>query len=203
MWRLLLLFPLIGALGGCAYFYAKPPSGVDATGQGEKTDYVIGPGDGLQIFVWRNPELSIIIPVRPDGKIAVPLIQDVQASGRTPGQLSEVIAAKLGKYIQEPQVTIILQTAVGQDQTAIKVIGEALAPRVIPYHVGITLIEVMAVVGGLTEFSDGNRAYLVRFVNGQPKRYRLRIKTLLKSGDMRANIELAPGDVISIPERWY
>jgi polysaccharide export outer membrane protein len=183
--------------------YAKPPSRVEATGATEKVDYVIAAGDGIQIFVWRNPELSITVPVRPDGNISVPLIQDVQAAGRTPSQLSEVIAAKLGKFVQEPQVTIIVQAATGQSETSIKVIGEAIQPRVLPYHVGITLIEVMAAVGGLTDFADGNRAYLIRYVGGQPKRYRLRIASLLRSGDMRSNIELAPGDIISIPERWY
>jgi polysaccharide export outer membrane protein len=203
MWRLLLLFPVFGSLSGCANFYAMPPSRTEATGAIEKIEYVIGAGDTVQIFVWRNPELSVAVPVRPDGRISVPLIQDVQAAGRTPGQLSEVIAARLGKFVQEPQVTVILQTAAGQDQTSIKVIGEAIQPRVVPYHVGITLIEVMATAGGLTDFADGNRAYLVRYVDGKPKRYRLRIASLLRSGDMRANIELAPGDVVSIPERWY
>ena len=203
MWRLLILFPLLGVLGGCAYFYARPPSRVEAVGQIDQTDYVIAAGDTLTVFVWRNPELSLPVPVRPDGRISVPLIQDVQAAGRTPGQLCEVIAAKLGKYIQEPQVTVIVQAAGGQDQTSIKVIGEAITPRVVPYHVGLTLIEVMANVGGLTDFADGNRSYLIRYVNGKPKRFRLRIASLLRSGDMRANIELAPGDVISIPERWY
>ncbi|MFO1187517.1 MAG: XrtA/PEP-CTERM system exopolysaccharide export protein [Alphaproteobacteria bacterium] len=203
MWRLLVLVPLLGVLSGCAYFYSRPPTRVEAGGLTDKIDYVIGTGDSVQVFVWRNPDLSIIVGVRPDGKISVPLIQDVQAAGRTPGQLSEVIAAKLGKYVQEPQVTVIVQSATGQNETAVKVIGEAVQPRVIPYHVGMTLIEVMASVGGLTDFADGNRSYLIRYVNGQPKRYHLRIASLLRSGDMRTNIELAPGDIISIPQRWY
>lgn len=203
MWRLIVLVPLLGVLSGCAYFYSRPPARVEASGLTDKIDYVIGTGDSVQVFVWRNPDLSIIVGVRPDGKISVPLIQDVQAAGRTPGQLSEVIAAKLGKYVQEPQVTVIVQSAVGQNETAVKVIGEAVQPRVIPYHVGMTLIEVMASVGGLTDFADGNRAFLIRYVNGQPKRYHLRIAALLRSGDMRTNIELAPGDIISIPQRWY
>lgn len=205
MQRLLLVLLAAVSLSGCAYFFPRPPAKLD-TGDpqlAKRADYQIGPGDQVQVFVWRNPELTVLVPVRSDGKISVPLLQDVQAAGRTPKELSISIADKLSEYIQEPQVTVIVETSAGRSETNIRIIGEAMQPKVLPYHMGITLIDVMAEAGGLTEFADGNRAYLAREVNGKPKRYHLRIASLLKSGNMKANIELAPGDVIVIPERWY
>jgi len=200
MWRLAIIFPVF-ALCGCAYFYARPPSRVEAAQQ--SVEYVIAAGDVVQISVWQNTELTLTVTVRPDGNISMPLLGDVQAAGRTPMQLSSFIQGKLGSFVHSPQVTTIIQTANGQGGTNIKVLGEAIQPRIVPYHVGITLIEVMAEAGGLTDYADGNRASLIRVVGGKSHRYRLRIASLLKSGNMAANVELAPGDVINIPERWY
>lgn len=187
-------------LAGCAYFRPSPPQDVEAA---QPKEYVIAPGDRLQIFVWRNPDLSVVVPVRPDGKISVPLLQDVQASGVTTAALSASIADALSNYIQEPQVTVMLENSAALSLWNVRVVGEAVQPKVVPYQVGLTLIDVMAQVGGLTEFADGNRAILIRDVNGKRKKYHLRIADLVKRGDMRVNAELLPGDVITIPERWY
>jgi polysaccharide biosynthesis/export protein len=198
--RIAVVALVTGLVTGCAYFRAPPPQDVEAA---HPREYVIAPGDSLQIFVWRNPDLSVTAPVRPDGRISVPLLQDVQASGTTAAALGASIASALSNYIQDPQVTVILQNSAALSLWNIRVVGEAVQPKVVPYQVGLTLMDVMAQVGGLTEFADGNRASLIREVNGRRKKYHLRIADLVKDGDMRVNAELLPGDVISIPERWY
>lgn len=193
---------LASSLGGCAYFYARPPVTVASSGAAQ-SDYMIGPGDALEVFVWQNPEVTTTQTVRPDGKISVPLLQDVEVVGHTPAELSSNISQALSHYIHDPHVTVILQSTAGRSETNIRVIGEAQTPRVIPYYANITLLDVMAEAGGLTQYADGNRAFLVRTDGAKHKRYHLRIGSLLNSGDLRANIQLEPGDTIIIPERWY
>lgn len=170
----------------------------------EQADYLIGAGDSLQIFVWRNPELSTEAPVRPDGKITTPLVQDIQAQGKTPSQLAADIKAALGAYVQDPVVTVLVKSvAAPTNAAAIRVIGAAVTPKTVPYHAGLTALDVMIEVGGLTTFASGNRAVLIRREHGAYRSYPLRLNDLVRSGDLRANINLKPGDIIRIPERWF
>jgi polysaccharide biosynthesis/export protein len=202
MLRVILLI-LATSLAGCAYFYPKAPPTVAATAGVKPTEYIISAGDTLDVFVWHNSDLSISAPVRPDGRISVPLLGDVLAAGLTPTQLGDSIEADLSRFVQKPVVTIIVRTTGGVSNNNVRVIGEAVQPRVVPYYVGITLMDVVANVGGLTTFADGNRAYLIRSVDGKPKKFRLRIGSLIRGGDMTANVQLAPNDTIVIPQRWY
>lgn len=168
------------------------------------SSYVISPGDELQVFVWKNPDLTTNAPVRPDGKITVPLVQDVQAQGKTPLQLSADLTVALAKYIQQPQVTVVVRTfAAPSNEAAIRVIGAAVAPKTVPYRAGITAMDVMITLGGLPTFAAGNRAEMLRTENGVTKSYPLRLQDLMKGGDLKANVVLKPGDVIRIPERMF
>lgn len=205
MWRAcVVVVTVLGMVGGCAYFRPKAPVEPAESTLGSPAAYRIGSGDVLQVFVWRNPELTTSVPVRPDGGISIPLLQDVIAAGKTPTELAADIKVALSKYVQEPVVTVIVQTVAGSSESNVRVVGQAVSPQAIPYRVGLTLLDVMTQVGGLTEFADGNRAVLVRKgADGKYKQYRLRINSLMKYGNMRANVELAPGDVIRIPERWF
>jgi polysaccharide export outer membrane protein len=166
-------------------------------------EYVIGPLDNLNVFVWRNPELSEAVPVRPDGRISTPLIEDLPAAGKTPTQLSRDIEEQLKKYIQEPIVTVIVTAFNGPYSRQVRVIGEATHPQAIPYRDNMTLLDVMIAVGGLTQFAAGNRATIVRTVNGTETNYRVRVADLIKSGDVTANVQLLPGDVLIIPQSWF
>jgi polysaccharide export outer membrane protein len=166
--------------------------------------YLIGPSDQLSINVWHQPELSSQPIVRPDGKISVPLIEDMPAAGKTPTQLGNAIATALKEYVQEPKVTVIVTNFVGPFNRQIRVIGEAARPQAIPYRHNMTVLDVMIQVGGLTEFASGNRAILTRAgENGAPERYRLRLYDLLNNGDVAANAHVMPGDVIVIPQSYF
>lgn len=178
---------------------AKPVSATTA----QPTEYRIGSDDTLQIFVWRNPELSNTVSVRPDGKITIPLIEDLQATGKTPTELARDIEKQLSVYIQDPIVTVIMRGFVGLPKDRIRVVGEAARPQAIPYRSEMTLLDIMIQVGGLTDFADGNRATLTRVVGGKQKQYRLRLDDLLRDGDLSANVRIRPGDTIVIPEAWF
>lgn len=170
----------------------------------DQSDYQIGAGDNLQIFVWKNPELSADVPVRPDGKITTPLVQDIQAQGKTPTQLAGDLRTALSAYVQEPIVTVVVKNvAAPTNASAIRVIGAAVTPKTVPYRAGLTALDVMIEVGGLTTFASGNKAVLIRKENGGYRNYPLRLADLVKSGNMSANVPLKPGDVIRIPERWF
>lgn len=166
-------------------------------------EYVVGPGDNLTIFVWRNPELSQAVPVRPDGKISVPLVEDLVAAGKTSTQLAREIEEVLGTYIKEPLVTVIVDDFQGVYDTQVRVVGEASAPIALPYRDNMSVLDVMIAVGGLTEFADGNKARLVRVVDGKQEQAVVRLEDLIKDGDISANVPMAPGDVIIIPESWF
>ena len=166
-------------------------------------DYIIGPGDQLNIFVWRNPELSQSVPVRPDGKISVPLVEDLVAAGKTATQLAREVETVLSKYIRDPLVTVIVSNFEGVYETQVRVVGQATAPRALPYRDNMTLLDVIIAVGGLTEFAAGNRSKLVRRVDGETMEATVRIEDLIQDGDMTANVPVAPGDVIIIPEAWF
>ncbi len=164
--------------------------------------YRIGPGDSLTLFVWRNPELSTTVAVRPDGRLSVPLINDLQASGKTPSELADDVERELGVFIQDPFVTVIMSGFVGEFDQQVRVVGEATNPAAIPFRADMTLLDVMISVGGLTEFAAGNSATLVRVVEGQQKEYGLELDRLIRDGDVGANVALLPGDVIIIPESF-
>ena len=161
--------------------------------------YEIAPGDKLEVTVWRNPELSAKVPVRPDGKITSPLIEVLQAAGKTPELLAREIEDGLKKYIREPKVTVLVTDFVGNPNSQVRVVGQARKPSALPFRQGMTLLDVMIAVGGLTEFAAGNRAVLIRQIEAD-KQYSVRIQDLLRSGDVSANVQILPGDVIMIPE---
>ena len=167
-------------------------------------NYVLGPGDVLDVFVWRNSELSATgIPVRPDGKISTPLVEDLVASGKTPRQLARDIEKQLSLYIKDPFVTVTVREFIGSLKDQIRVVGEAATPRVLPYREGLTLLDVMISVGGLTDYAAGNRASIVRIFEGKQQQINVRLQSLLKDGDITANMAMQPGDILIIPESWF
>jgi polysaccharide export outer membrane protein len=186
------------ALGGCATRGALPPDNPAAA-----SDYLIGPGDSVNIIVWRNPEVSMAVPVRPDGKITTPLVEDLQASGKTSTELARDIEKSLAKFIQQPVVTVVVTGFVGTYGEQIRVIGQAAKPAALPYRRDMSLMDVMIAVGGTTEFAAGNRARLIRTVDGKQQRYNVRLDDLVKDGDISANMQMRPGDVLIIPESYF
>jgi len=164
--------------------------------------YVIGPLDTINITVWRNPELSGVFSVRPDGKISTPLVEDLQAVGRNPTDLARDLEKALSKQLRDPVVTVIVTAFQGAPSEQIRIVGEAAKPQSIPYRQELTLLDVMIQVGGLTDFADGNAAVLIRGKEGG-KQYGVRLRDLLKRGDISANIEMRPGDVLIIPQGWF
>ena len=186
---------------GCATSYPDAPK--KSFMEEDKSEYLIGPGDNLQVFVWRNPDLTASVPVRPDGRISVPLIENVIAAGKTPSGLGAEIEEILKEYVQEPKVTIIVTGFVGPFAEQIRIVGEATSPQAISYQKDMTILDAMIQVGGLTEFASGNRAVIVRKIDGQEHIYRVRLNDLLRGGDVGANVELVPGDVIIIPETRF
>lgn len=166
-------------------------------------DYQIGAGDIVSINVWRNPEVSLSVPVRPDGKITTPLVEDLQAAGKTSTQLARDIEKALGKYIQQPMVTVIVTSFVGPYSQQIRVIGQAARPQALAYRQGMSLMDVLIAVGGITDFAAGNKAKLIRTVDGARREVPVRLHDLLKNGDISANVNVLPGDVLVIPESWF
>ena len=166
-------------------------------------DYLIGPGDSVNIIVWRNPEVSMAVPVRPDGKITTPLVEDLPASGKTSTELARDIEKALAKFIQQPVVTVVVSSFVGTYGEQIRVIGQAARPQALPYRRDMSLMDVMIAVGGTTEFAAGNRASLVRTVDGKQQKFNVRIDDLVKDGDISANVPVRPGDVLVIPESYF
>ena len=191
---------LVGAVvvAGCANKLPPPPSVPDST-----SEYRIGPGDALSIFVWQNKELSTEVPVRPDGKISLPLINDLVAAGKTPTQLSTDIQDQLKKYVNNPLVTVIVHSFVGPYSQQVRVVGEAQKPKSLNYRDRMTVLDAIIEVGGLTPLAAGDRATLVRIVGGKQTSFSLRLDDLIKDGDMTANAPLAPGDVIIIPQSYF
>lgn len=166
-------------------------------------DYVIGPYDDLQIFVWRAPELSSNVSVRPDGRISTPLVEDMVAAGKSPAKLAQDIERELEDYVRTPEVTVIVSGFSSTVEQQVRVLGEAQQPAALPYQVGMTTLDVMIAVGGLTEFAAGNRAKLIRGRGDQKKTYRLRLGDLMRKGDVSADVPIQPGDVILIPESLF
>lgn len=169
---------------------------------GDGNEYIIGPGDSLQVYVWRNPELTTTVPVRPDGKISTPLVEDMVAVGKTPSQLARDIEAVLAEYIRQPQVNIIVSTAVSTF-SQVKVIGQVANPQAIPYREGMTVMDAVLAVGGLGPYAAGNRSKLVRAEGGSSREFRVKLSDLLNKGDLSQNLALKPGDVIVVPESRF
>jgi polysaccharide export outer membrane protein len=165
-------------------------------------NYIIGPGDSLNIIVWRNPELSMTVPVRPDGKLTTPLIDELNVQGKTSVEVARDIEKQLAKFVRDPVVTVIVTGFIGPYSEQIRVVGEATKPQVLPYKNKMTVLDVMIAVGGLTDFADGNAATILRTADGN-KRYAVRLKDLIKRGDISLNVEMVPGDILIIPQGWF
>ncbi|WP_326524156.1 XrtA/PEP-CTERM system exopolysaccharide export protein [Sphingomonas sp.] len=196
------------ALTGCGGGGSRPelpPASFVAAKEGPGEDYVIGPLDQIQIHVWRNPELSAKVPVRPDGRITTPLVGDMPAVGKTPTMLADDLKLALGEYIKDPIVSVIVENFSGTFSQQVRIVGATEKPASIPYRANMTLLDAMIAVGGLSEFAAGNRSRLVRYdkETGKQREFGLRINNLLKKGDSRANVRLEPGDVIIIPQSMF
>jgi polysaccharide biosynthesis/export protein len=165
-------------------------------------NYHIGPTDIVNVIVWRTPELSMTVPVRPDGKITTPLIDDLDALGKTPSELERDMEKALVKYIRDPVVTVVVTNFAGPATEQVRVIGEAAKPQVLPFKKDLTVLDVMIAVGGLTDFADGNSAHIFRVADGG-KLYSVRLRDLVKRGDITANVGMQPGDILIIPQSWF
>jgi polysaccharide export outer membrane protein len=166
-------------------------------------EYRIGPGDALNIFVWRNPELTLTVPVRPDGRLSIPLVEDVVAIGKTPTTLAREFEQLLSKYVKEPLVTVIVEGFVGPIPDQIRVIGEAAQPRSLPYRADMTLLDLMIAVGGLTKYAAGNDSVIIRTAQGEQNTYSVHLNSLIRDGEIENNVALRPGDILIIPQRLF
>ncbi|HLX30084.1 MAG TPA: XrtA/PEP-CTERM system exopolysaccharide export protein [Casimicrobiaceae bacterium] len=187
------------ALAGCATNPYPPAPGAIAS---VDYNYHIGPSDVVNVIVWRNPELSMSVPVRPDGMITTPLIDDLPAMGKTPTELERDMEKALVKYIRDPVVTVIVTNFTGPSSEQVRVIGEATKPQILPYRRDMTVLDVMIAAGGLTDFADGNAARIFRVADGG-KLYSVRLRDLIKRGDITANVAMRPGDILIIPQSWF
>lgn len=198
-----LLLAAVLALAACNRYPQLPPAQQVASEGASTPSYVIGPNDNLNIFVWRNQDLTTTVTVRPDGRISVPLIEDLQAAGKTPTELARDIEARLGRFVRDPVVTVIMTGFVGPYAQQVRVVGEATRPQAIPYREHMSILDVMIQVGGLTQFAAGNRTVIIRRAEGREQNYRVRLDDLLKDGDISANVNVLPGDTVVIPQSWF
>ena len=202
-WNILVLL-LLPLLAACATGPAFPPAELEPLDRAEPGPfYTIGPGDNLRIFVWDNPELSVTIPVRPDGRINSPLVEDLMAAGQNPTQLARSLEDELSRYVQNPVVTVIVTGFQGQPDEQIRVVGEAAQPQALLYRERMTVLDVVIAVGGLTEFAAGNRAQLIREIDGERRQQTVRLDDLVRGGDIEADVAVRPGDILIIPEAWF
>ena len=185
---------------------APPLSTPDATGAPAQAvvppDYIIGPGDTLQIFVWRNPELGATVPVRPDGKISTPLVEDMVAVGKNPSTLARDVEKVLGEYVRSPQVNVIV-TQPASVFSQVKIIGQVARPQALAYREGMTVLDAVLAVGGLSQFAAGNRARIMRTTDGRQQEIKIKLAALVNDGDMKQNVALKPGDVLVVPETRF
>jgi polysaccharide export outer membrane protein len=199
--RLAVLGGMALVLAACETAPANLPAAPVSAGIGDYS-YIIGPGDSLNIVVWRNPELSMSVPVRPDGKVSAPLVDEIVAQGKTSVEMAREVEQALSKYVRDPIVTVIVTSFVGPYSEQIRVVGEAARPQFLPFKQKMTLLDVMIAVGGLTDFADGNAATVLRTSDGN-KQYAVRLKDLIKRGDVSANVEMRPGDILIIPQSFF
>lgn len=195
--------PLLLSCASSPPVHAPPtPAEAQAKAKAPSSDYIIGPGDTLQVFVWRNPELSVTVPVRPDGKISTPLVENMVAVGKTPPQLSRDMEGVLSEYVRSPKVNIIVTNAASAF-SLVKVVGQVTHPQAVPYREGMTVLDAVLAVGGLTQFASGNRAKIVRMENGHETVIKVKVADLVNNGDVSQNVSLKPGDVVVIPQSMF
>ena len=197
----LVLSPLIIS---CASAPAPAPTATPTPAEAKAPDsnYIIGPGDKLNVFVWRNPELSVTVPVRPDGKISTPLVEDMVAVGKTPPQLARDMEKVLSEYVRAPKVNIIVTEAISES-SRVQVVGQVTHPQALAYHEGMHVLDAILAVGGLTQFASGNRARIVRRENGKETTIHVKVADLVNSGDVKQNVPLKPGDVLVVPQSIF
>ena len=202
--RVVLASLLMGAAGATGAQNEAPPAVAPEAPVPETTNdqYRMGPGDQLQIFVWRNPELSTTVPVRPDGKISTPLIENMVANGKTPSQLARDMEAVLGEYVRSPKVNVIVVQPVSVF-SQVRIVGQVLKPQALPYRQGMTVLDAVLGAGGLTTFASGNRAKIIRSDGAKTREIRVKLDKLLNGGDMTQNLELRPGDVLVVPQTMF
>jgi polysaccharide biosynthesis/export protein len=200
--RLVLAGFVVAVLAGCSALWggSHPPAPISASVN--DYTYVIGAGDSLNIIIWRNPELSMSVPVRPDGKVSAPLVEELLVQGKTPVEVAREVEKRLAVYVRDPVVTVLVTGFIGPYSEQIRVVGEAARPQALPYRVKMSMLDVMIAVGGLTDFADGNRATILRTSEGN-KQYTVRLRDLLKRGDVSANVDMRPGDILIIPQSFF
>lgn len=195
---------LITGLAGCARNAGVPDGPIATVERGPASQYVIGPGDRLQVFVYEAPNLSMSgVPVRPDGRLSLPLVPDLEASGKTPTELAAIITERLKEYVKEPNVSVIVQGFTGPFDRQIRVIGEASEPMAMAYSDRMTVLDVMIAAKGLTRYASGNSAVIVRRANGRQETIKVRLGDLLKDGDVTQNVDMQPGDTLIIPQTYF
>ena len=197
-WLALMILSLAACTSSTPLPDAAPSASASETGE-----YLIGPGDTLEVFVWGQPELSVTVPVRPDGRVSTPLIDDLVAVGKTPTQLADEMQTALSEFIRSPEVNVIVQDFVGTFGSQIRVLGQVTQPGTVPYRERMTLLDVMIQVGGLTEFAAGNRGRLIRVVDGSSEEFRVRVGDLVNKGRIEENVVMQPGDIVIIPEAVF
>ncbi len=194
---------MVGSLWLAAGSFGITASAADAPApQPVSPDYRIGPGDSLHVFVFENEQLSVTVPVRPDGKISTPLVEDMVAVGKTPSQLARDIEKALSQYVKSPKVNVVVMVALSV-YSSVKVIGEVKDPQSLPYHEGMTVLEALLDVKGLTQFAAGNRARIIRTVNGKTQEIKVKLEALVNRGDVSQNVPLQPGDVLVVPQTLF
>jgi polysaccharide export outer membrane protein len=192
----------IGGLVGCSTTGNFPPAPRASDAPTQRYDYRIGPLDTLNIVVWRNPEVSGVVTVRPDGYISTPLVDELLAQGRTPSELGRELEKSLARVLRDPVVSVVVTGFQGVYAEQVRIVGEAAKPQAVPFRQNMTVLDVMIQVGGITDFADGNSAVLIRGAEGG-KQYSLRLKDLLRRGDISANAVIFPGDIIIVPQSWF
>jgi len=201
------LFCIAGMLlSGCTLIqplWSGTPDAPKSSDAAKDWVYRVGPGDSLNIFVWRNPELSQEVIVRPDGRFSTPLVKEYLATGKTPPELAVELEKELGEYVRDPLVTVTVSGFVGEYADQVRVVGEATTPTAMPYRRNMSVLDLMIQVGGLTDFAAGNRAVLVRYTDGKEEEFGVRLDDLIRDGDISANVALQPGDILIIPEAWF
>jgi polysaccharide export outer membrane protein len=193
---------LCAFVSGCAYFGDGKYPAAPVSAAMPDYNYIVGPGDTLNIIVWRNPELSQTVPVRPDGQVSTPLVDGLVAQGKTSTQIARDVEKELSKYVRDPVVTVVVTQFVGPYSEQIRVVGEAAKPQFLPYKQKMTVLDVLIAAGGLTTFADGNSATLIR-ASENNKRYKVKLDDLIKRGDISANVDVLPGDILIIPQGWF